>query len=208
MTKQDEQRWNARYLSGDGPRGRCSVERLEQCARHIDALAARLVLGGQVPRALDVACGAGAGVIWLAKRGWLAQGVDISGEAIRLASAAAHQAGVAQRCDFVQADLDRWRPPVHSAHLVTCLFYLDRRFWQEMGSALHTGGLLLVETYNYHRLIGRPSANPSFLLQAGELERLFQAPGWCMLAGQSETAGHEHPTDWILVEKKGTNDEI
>ena len=46
-------------------------------------------------RALDLGCGEGADVIWLAGQGWEATGIDISPTAIARASAAAAAAGLA-----------------------------------------------------------------------------------------------------------------
>ncbi len=57
-------------------------------------------------RALDLGCGEGADVIWLARRGWAVTGVDISPTAIRRAAEAARAAGLeADRARFLAADL-------------------------------------------------------------------------------------------------------
>jgi len=57
-------------------------------------------------RALDLGCGEGADVIWLAERGWSATGVDLSPTAVRRASEAARAAGIPEaRARFVAADL-------------------------------------------------------------------------------------------------------
>ena len=55
-------------------------------------------------RALDLGCGEGADVLWLAQHGWEATGVDISPTAIARGSAAAEAAG-ADRARFVVADV-------------------------------------------------------------------------------------------------------
>ncbi len=54
-------------------------------------------------RAIELGCGAGNYVIYLAGRGFDATGVDISGAAIRIATRAASEKGVA--CRFVVADV-------------------------------------------------------------------------------------------------------
>ncbi|ALJ19771.1 SAM-dependent methyltransferase [Microbacterium sp. No. 7] len=56
-------------------------------------------------RALDLGCGEGADVIWLAQQGWQATGIDISPTAVRRATAAAEAAGVADRARFLAVDL-------------------------------------------------------------------------------------------------------
>lgn len=57
-------------------------------------------------RVLDLGCGEGADVIWLAHQGWEATGIDISSIAIARAEAAAADAGV--EAHFVATDLSTW----------------------------------------------------------------------------------------------------
>jgi thioredoxin reductase/SAM-dependent methyltransferase len=59
-----------------------------------------------VGRALDLGCGAGADAIWLAQEGWTVTGVDISSAALAQAASAADAAGVGDRIDWLQRDLD------------------------------------------------------------------------------------------------------
>ena len=63
----------------------------------------------QPGRALDLGCGEGADVIWLAQRGWQATGVDISETAIARARAAASDLDLPQ-ARFDAADLASWHP--------------------------------------------------------------------------------------------------
>jgi trans-aconitate methyltransferase len=60
-------------------------------------------------RALDLGCGEGADVIWLARRGWQATGVDISETAISRARTAASDLDL-PHARFEAADLSTWRP--------------------------------------------------------------------------------------------------
>lgn len=57
-------------------------------------------------RSLDVGCGEGADVLWLAGRGWQAKGIDLSETAIVRAKAAAERTGI--RADFAVANLADW----------------------------------------------------------------------------------------------------
>ncbi|HJA04569.1 MAG TPA: class I SAM-dependent methyltransferase, partial [Candidatus Microbacterium stercoravium] len=57
-------------------------------------------------RSLDLGCGEGADVIWLAQQGWTATGIDISPSAIGRAREAAQAAGLADdRASFAANDL-------------------------------------------------------------------------------------------------------
>lgn len=60
---------------------------------------------------LDLACGEGADVMWLASKGWTATGVDLSVTAIARARAAAADAGLAN-ASFEAHDLETWEPGV------------------------------------------------------------------------------------------------
>jgi SAM-dependent methyltransferase len=61
-------------------------------------------------RAIDLGCGTGTNVVYLATHGWQATGVDFIGRAIRQARRKARWAGVAQRTRFIRGDLTRLSP--------------------------------------------------------------------------------------------------
>lgn len=54
--------------------------------------------------ALDVGCGEGGDVIWLAGKGWTVTGADFSANGLARAARHADQAGVAERTDWWQVD--------------------------------------------------------------------------------------------------------
>jgi SAM-dependent methyltransferase len=54
--------------------------------------------------ALDVGCGEGGDVIWLARRGWTVTGADFSAAGLARAARNAEEAGVAERTDWWQVD--------------------------------------------------------------------------------------------------------
>lgn len=101
-------------------------------------------------RALDLGCGEGADVVWLAQRGWQALGLDISATAIARARAAAADAGV--ETDFDVADLATWQPS-GSYDLVTASFLhspveLPRtEVLTRASAAVKPGGHLLIVTH-------------------------------------------------------------
>jgi SAM-dependent methyltransferase len=57
------------------------------------------------PRAVDLGCGTGANVVYLAEQGFQATGLDFSPVALDKARDRAAAAGVSSRCRFVEADL-------------------------------------------------------------------------------------------------------
>jgi SAM-dependent methyltransferase len=64
------------------------------------------------PRAIDLGCGTGANVVELAARGFEVTGVDFSTVALAKARERARDAGVADRCRFLEVDLTAPTLPV------------------------------------------------------------------------------------------------
>lgn len=66
------------------------------------------VVGDLAPgRSLDLGCGEGGDVIWLAQQGWQATGIDLSRTAIGRARARAEEQGLSA-AEFIAADLALW----------------------------------------------------------------------------------------------------
>ena len=111
---------------------------------------------------LDVACGGGRHVHWLAAQGWQVTGVD------RDATVTAALNGVAE---VVVADIETglWPLPGRRFDGIVVTNYLWRALWPDLLCALTDGGVLIVETFAQgQQHIGKPS-RPEFLLNAGEL---------------------------------------
>jgi len=89
--------WEARYAERDGI-----------WSGRVNAVLADVAGALPTGRALDLGCGEGGDVVWLARQGWHATGVDLSVTAIARGSRAAVAAGVEERTAFVAADLDAW----------------------------------------------------------------------------------------------------
>jgi SAM-dependent methyltransferase len=69
--------------------------------------------------ALDLGCGEGGDVIWLAGRGWRATGADFSAAGLARAAAHAEEAGVAERTDWWRVDAREFDPEDRAFDLVT-----------------------------------------------------------------------------------------
>jgi SAM-dependent methyltransferase len=93
--------WESRYADGERMwSGRVNAVLAE--------VVATLEQQGPASSALDLGCGEGGDVLWLASRGWTATGVDLSLTATTRGRVAAEAAGVAGRVRFVAADLATW----------------------------------------------------------------------------------------------------
>jgi SAM-dependent methyltransferase len=122
--------------------------------------------------ALDVAGGVGRHAIWLAKRNWKVDLVDISEVGIAQAREnAGRQAGNIQ---FWVHDLKKFSFPKDRYDLVLVFFYLERAIVPDLLRALRPGGLLLYKTYTLEqRKFGGGPTHPMHLLKPNELLHAF-----------------------------------
>lgn len=91
----------------------------------VNGALARVASSLQPGTALDLACGEGGDVLWLAEQGWNATGIDFSPTAVDRATAEAFARGLAQRAVFLVGDLDhldRTITPPRQFDLVTMSF--------------------------------------------------------------------------------------
>lgn len=72
--------------------------------------------------ALDVGCGEGGDVIWLARQGWRATGADFAANGLARAARHAEEAGVADRTDWWQVDARAFAAGGRTYDLVTTHF--------------------------------------------------------------------------------------
>ena len=122
---------------------------------------------------LDVACGSGRHLRWLAAQGLQVTGVDRDAQAL---------AGLAGTGQQVQADIENgpWPFATQSFDCVVVTNYLWRPLLPVLQQALAPGGVLIYETFAHgQQTVGRPS-RPDFLLQPGELLNAF--PGLRVVA--------------------------
>ncbi|HEY2055933.1 MAG TPA: class I SAM-dependent methyltransferase [Solirubrobacterales bacterium] len=100
--------WDERY-SGDGQiwGGEPNVQLVAEAADLVPATA------------LDLGCGEGGDVIWLARRGWRATGADFSAAGLARAARLAEAAGVAERTHWWQVDAREFDAGGRAYDLVT-----------------------------------------------------------------------------------------
>jgi SAM-dependent methyltransferase len=116
--------------------------------------------------ALDLACGAGRHLRWLADRGLRPTGIDRDAAAL---AACGDVAGA----ELIAADVENgpWPCPGRRFDVVVVTNYLWRPLWPAILASLAPGGVLLYETFaDGNQTVGKPS-RPDFLLQPGELLR-------------------------------------
>ncbi|MGD8213686.1 FAD-dependent oxidoreductase [Aestuariimicrobium sp. Y1814] len=89
--------WEARYADAD-----------RVWSGKVNAVLAEVAAGMTPGRALDLGCGEGGDVVWLAQQGWQATAVDLSPTAVSRGAAAAEAAGLAERTQWQAADLATW----------------------------------------------------------------------------------------------------
>lgn len=118
-------------------------------------------------RVLDLACGSGRNLRWLAGQGFTLTGVDRDAAAL---------AELRPLGEMLQADLEDgpWPLAGRTFDAVVVANYLWRPRWPELRALLAEGGVLVYETFAHgQQFVGRP-ARPEFLLQPGELLKLCQ----------------------------------
>ncbi|WP_135822366.1 class I SAM-dependent methyltransferase [Halostella litorea] len=96
-------------------------------------------------RALDVATGTGRNAVFLATEGYDVDGVDQSKEGLRIARENARDRGVADRANWIQADLTDYDFPPETYDLITNSYYRAVDRFPDIKEALKPGGMLFVQ---------------------------------------------------------------
>ncbi|MEJ2102220.1 MAG: class I SAM-dependent methyltransferase [Desulfobacterales bacterium] len=125
---QDQIKWNKKYQSNyysDEPA--TILEHYVKLAR------------GQ--KALDIAAGNGRNSLFLAKRGFTVDAVDISDAGLRLF------AGKHPNIHPICADLDHFDIPANRYDLIINLKFLNRRLFPYIREGLTAGGILIFQTF-------------------------------------------------------------
>ena len=138
----------------------------------VQRFAALIAPGASV---LDLACGHGRHLRWLAAQGFRLTGVDRDADAI----AALEGLG-----EVLQADIESgsWPLPGRRFGAVVVTNYLWRPLMPTVLDSVAEGGVLIYETFAAgNETVGKPS-RPDFLLQPGELLRWCARPDWRVVA--------------------------
>ena len=183
----------------------------------VNAVLASVAPGLPTGRALDLGCGEGGDVVWLAEQGWDVVGIDLSLTALTRASRAAVSAGVEHRTAFVAADLAAWDTQERFA-LVTASFLHS---WpvviprddilRRAAGFVAPGGHLLVTAHAAppHGELPPEMAGYRFPSPADDLGALALDAGWDVLEADERprtvltAEGHEHHTsDGVVLARR------
>ena len=153
MAREDKERWDEKYQNNKIP-----DEPIKLVTDY-----AKLATGKQ---ALDIACGMGRHSKYLASLGFEVDALDIS-------TVALNQLKEIPKIHAKEVDFDTYALPKEKYDLIVCTYYLERTLFPQMIDALKPNGIILMETFLHHPDNERPSSNPTFLLNDGELEATF-----------------------------------
>ncbi|HIJ86732.1 MAG TPA: class I SAM-dependent methyltransferase [Desulfuromonadales bacterium] len=187
----DRIKWNARYQSEDSFLGEHPSPFL---AREIERVKA-LVPG---PKALDIACGEGRNSVFLARHGFRVTGLDISDTGLEKGKNRAQTMGLA--VEFRRVDLDDYSIQ-GTFDLILNFNFLLRELIPFEVAALNPGGVLLYDTIMASDQLIQIH-KPAYLLQPGELSRLFGTFQGEVLFSEESMSG-EMPTARVLFRKTG-----
>jgi SAM-dependent methyltransferase len=134
-----------------------------------------------VGTALDLGCGEGADVVWLAEHGWTVTGVDISRTALDRAARHAQHAGVGDRVRWEQHDLGASFPEgrydLVSAQFLHAPVELPReQILRRAVEAVAPGGVLLIVGHTGHLLWDDPDRSGPCFPTSEEVLRALDLP--------------------------------
>ena len=122
--------------------------------------------------ALDLGCGGGRDSVFLARQGWQVTGIDQEARVLKRAKQLATKSGASVKfkcCDLKKAGCF----PEAEFDLVTVVRYLNRELFSQIDAAIKPGGYIVYQTFSSGaEAFGSPK-NPNFILQAGELSKVF-----------------------------------
>jgi tellurite methyltransferase len=124
-------------------------------------------------RALDIAAGEGRHAVYLAKKGFQSEAVDISSVGLRKAQKLAAENGV--KIKTINADLNKFKIQPNSYTVIMNFYYLQRSLYPQIIAGLKKGGVVVFvsNTTDQLKLPSGKDFEREYLLEPGELTRAF-----------------------------------
>lgn len=124
-------------------------------------------------KVLDIAVGEGRHSVYLAKKGYQVEGVDISVMGLRKAKKLAAENGVT--IETVNADLNRYKIRNDTYSGIINFFYLQRNLFPQIKSGLKKGGVVIFQAHTVEqaKIATATAYEKEYLLQPGELKKAF-----------------------------------
>ena len=156
MSTADREKWNRRYAEG-------AYADRTQASALLQSWIGNIATG----RALDIACGAGRNSLYLAEQGFEVDAVDISGEGLSRARAAARQRGL--RLNLIEHDLDQPLALDAAYQLILVIRYVNLPLLQRLTKCLAPGGFLICEQHLVSDADVIGPTNPAYRVSPGQL---------------------------------------
>jgi SAM-dependent methyltransferase len=152
-------------------------------------------------KVLDIAVGEGRNAVYLAKRGFQVEGVDISQVGLKKAKKLAAENGV--RISTTNADLNKYKIKPNAYSVILNFYYLQRNLFPQIKAGLKKGGVVVFETHTTEHLKnpGTSGWEKEFLLQPGELKKAFAGADFEILH-YSETNDGKNAIASLVAKKK------
>lgn len=144
-------------------------------------------------QALDIAIGEGRNAIYLAKKGFIVEGVDISAVGLRKAQNFAAANGV--KIQTTNADLNKYKIKPDFYNVILNFYYLNRALFPQIKAGLKKGGVVVFEA----NLQTKPGAVDASALQPGELKAAFSD---LEILEYTESRDGKYPVASLLARKK------
>jgi len=148
LAKQDQKKWNSRYLRNIGS------------PTPSDILSKYLSFSPK-GRALDIACGNGRNSKFLAQKGFKVDAVDISKVAL------SQLPDNDTRINIICEDIDTWQIPQNRYQLIINIRFLDQRLFPMIKKGLKPGGVLIFESF--------VDEKKDYCLETNELLHVFKS---------------------------------
>ena len=160
-------------------------------------------------RAVDLACGCGRDVVFLAMRNWgRVVGIDYLSSQLERTRQLAKNNRITdeKQIEVVERDLEKDGLPLHGEkyHLITVARYLHRPHFEQLRELLVPGGFLVYHTFMKgceNTTIGRPR-RPQFLLNENELGSTFNSDsGFSIVTDEVKLISDGRPTSFFVAQK-------